>query len=89
MPRGSMEQQGLDIGPLMRDDVPGLSLDTVGEHYFDWRHAEADTLDKVRPSDLRRADRHARPHGLCADQHAEDGWHHEEVVGPHSGQVLS
>jgi len=46
---------GADIGPLMRDGVPGLSLDTVGEHYFDWHHSHADTIDKVDPSDLRRA----------------------------------
>ena len=46
---------GADIGPLMRDGVPGLSLDTVGDHYFDWHHTDADTLDKVEPSDLRRA----------------------------------
>jgi Zn-dependent M28 family amino/carboxypeptidase len=46
---------GADIGPLMRDGVPGLSLDTVGEHYFDWHHTNADTLDKVDPADLRKA----------------------------------
>jgi len=46
---------GSDIGPLMRAGVPGLSVDTVGEHYFDWHHTQADTLDKVNPSDLRRA----------------------------------
>ncbi len=46
---------GSDISPLMRDGVPGLSLDTVGEHYFDWHHTRADTLDKVDPADLRRA----------------------------------
>jgi len=46
---------GSDISPLMRDGVPGLSLDTVGEHYFDWHHSHGDTLDKVSPSDLRRA----------------------------------
>jgi hypothetical protein len=46
---------GADIGPLMRAGVPGLSIDTVGEHYFDWHHTRADTLDKVSPSDLRRA----------------------------------
>jgi carboxypeptidase Q len=46
---------GADIGPLMRAGVPGLSIDTVGEHYFDWHHTQADTLDKVDPSDLRRA----------------------------------
>jgi hypothetical protein len=46
---------GADIGPLMRAGVPGLSLDTVGEHYFDWHHTQADTLDKVKPADLQRA----------------------------------
>ncbi len=35
--------------------MPSLSLDTVGEHYFDWHHTRADTLDKVDPDDLRRA----------------------------------
>jgi hypothetical protein len=46
---------GADIGPLMRSGVPGLSLDTVGEHYFDWHHSHADTLDKVEPRDFRKA----------------------------------
>ena len=46
---------GSDIGPLMHAGVPGLSIDTVGEHYFDWHHSQADTLDKVSPADLRRA----------------------------------
>lgn len=46
---------GADIGPLMRDGVPGLGLRTVGEHYFDWHHTRADTLDKVDPQNLRRA----------------------------------
>jgi len=46
---------GSDISPLTQDGVPGLSLDTVGEHYFDWHHTAADTLDKVDPADLRRA----------------------------------
>jgi Peptidase family M28 len=46
---------GSDISPLTHDGVPGLSLDTVEEHYFDWHHTRADTLDKVDPADLRRA----------------------------------
>jgi Zn-dependent M28 family amino/carboxypeptidase len=46
---------GADIGPMSREGVPSLSLDTVGEHYFDWHHSHADTLDKVDPDDLRRA----------------------------------
>jgi hypothetical protein len=46
---------GADISPLMSEGVPGLSLDTVGAHYFDWHHSHGDTLDKVEPDDLRRA----------------------------------
>ena len=49
------EWVGDDIGPLMDDGVPGMGLRTVGEHYFDWRHTEADTLDKVDPVNFRRA----------------------------------
>lgn len=46
---------GADIGPLMRDGVPGLAFRTVGEHYFDWHHTHADTLDKVDPESFRKA----------------------------------
>jgi len=46
---------GADIGPLMRAGVPGLGLQTVGEHYFDWHHTHADTLDKVDIQNLRKA----------------------------------
>ena len=46
---------GADIGPLMRDGVPGLSVRTVGEHYFDWHHTHSDTLDKVEPQNFRKA----------------------------------
>jgi len=46
---------GVDIGPLMRSGVPGLGLRTVGEHYFDWHHTDADTLDKVDPQAFRKA----------------------------------
>jgi hypothetical protein len=45
---------GADIQPLMREGVPGLGLRTVGEHYFDWHHTNADTLDKVDPQDFRK-----------------------------------
>lgn len=54
---GLMERGGggADIGPLMEQGVPGLGLRTVGEHYFDWHHTEADTLDKVDLQDFRKA----------------------------------
>ena len=42
----------------MRDGVPGLALRTVGEHYFDWHHSEADTLDKIDLQDFRKAIAH-------------------------------
>ncbi|MBC8164740.1 MAG: M20/M25/M40 family metallo-hydrolase, partial [Bryobacteraceae bacterium] len=42
---------GADIGPLIRDGVPGLSTRTVGTHYFDWHHTRTDTLDKVDKED--------------------------------------
>ncbi|SEB81381.1 M20/M25/M40 family metallo-hydrolase [Terriglobus roseus] len=45
---------GSDISPLTADAVPGLSPRTVGEHYFDWHHTEADTLDKVDPDSFKR-----------------------------------
>jgi hypothetical protein len=45
---------GSDIAPLMRDGVPGLGERTVGTHYFDWHHTEADTLDKVNLEDFRK-----------------------------------
>jgi hypothetical protein len=45
---------GSDIAPLMRDGVAGLGERTVGTHYFDWHHTEADTLDKVNPEDFRK-----------------------------------
>lgn len=44
---------GADIGPIIAEGVPGLSPHTVGEHYFDWHHTEADTLDKVDLQDFR------------------------------------
>src|SRR5690349_23000317 len=44
---------GADISPIMRDGVPGLSLRTVGAHYFDWHHTRSDTIDKIKPEELR------------------------------------
>ena len=44
---------GADIAPLMHDGVPGLGLRTVGTHYFDWHHTRSDTVDKIKPEELR------------------------------------
>ena len=44
---------GADIGPLLRDGVPGLSPHTGGGHYFDWHHTQSDTVDKIKPEELR------------------------------------
>jgi Zn-dependent M28 family amino/carboxypeptidase len=45
---------GSDIEPLTADGVPALSPRTTGEHYFDWHHTEADTLDKVDPVEFKK-----------------------------------
>ncbi|MCX7604973.1 MAG: M20/M25/M40 family metallo-hydrolase [Bryobacteraceae bacterium] len=38
---------GADIGPLMREGVPGIAHLSTGRRYFEWHHTEADTLDKI------------------------------------------
>jgi carboxypeptidase Q len=43
---------GADIGPIMREGVPGASLDVEGSRYFDIHHTASDTLDKINPRDL-------------------------------------
>ena len=43
---------GADIGPIMREGVPGASLDVEGSHYFDIHHTASDTLDKIDRRDL-------------------------------------
>ena len=45
---------GSDIGPITADGVPSLGESTTGAHYFDWHHTEADTLDKVDPTEFRK-----------------------------------
>ena len=45
---------GSDISPLMAVGVPGLGEETTAAHYFDWHHTEADTLDKVDPTEFRK-----------------------------------
>jgi hypothetical protein len=43
-----------DISPLVAAGVAGIGLRTTVQHYFDWHHTEADTLDKVNPEDFRK-----------------------------------
>jgi Zn-dependent M28 family amino/carboxypeptidase len=43
-----------DIEPLMAQGVPGFGLRTVGTHYFDYHHSQADTFDKIVPEDFKR-----------------------------------
>ena len=45
---------GTDIGPIMRGGVIGMGVRTVGEKYWEWHHAEADTVDKVDLNDFRK-----------------------------------
>jgi carboxypeptidase Q len=45
---------GADIAPLALDGVPPLGVRTDAEHYFDWHHSVADTLDKVDLQEFRK-----------------------------------
>lgn len=45
---------GSDIEPIVAKGVPSLSPTTTAEHYFDWHHTQADTVDKVNPEDFRK-----------------------------------
>jgi Zn-dependent M28 family amino/carboxypeptidase len=44
---------GSDIRPLQRSGVPGFAPLLDARHYFDYHHTAADTLDKVKPEELR------------------------------------
>jgi hypothetical protein len=43
---------GSDIAPLLADGVPGFGNHTVGLHYFDWHHTNADSFDKIVPREF-------------------------------------
>ncbi|MEX0608239.1 MAG: M28 family metallopeptidase [Balneolaceae bacterium] len=43
---------GADIGPLMRDGVPGMGLTVDGSKYFWYHHTDADTIDKLEKTDF-------------------------------------
>ena len=42
---------GADIGPIMREGVPGMGLNVDGEKYFWYHHTAADTIDKLNQAD--------------------------------------
>jgi carboxypeptidase Q len=43
---------GADIGPIMREGVPGMGLHVEGEKYFWYHHSDADTIDKLDPREM-------------------------------------
>ncbi|WP_020401987.1 M28 family metallopeptidase [Gracilimonas tropica] len=43
---------GADIGPLMREGVPGMGLVVDGSRYFWYHHTAADTMDKLDKEDF-------------------------------------
>lgn len=43
---------GSDIAPLLSDGVPGFGVRTVAAHYNDWHHTDADSFDKIVPSEF-------------------------------------
>jgi hypothetical protein len=45
---------GADVAPIVREGAAAFSLMPDGRRYFDTHHTAADTLDKIRPEDLRR-----------------------------------
>ncbi len=52
--RMDFSDAGTDVGELVDKKVVGLGLSMDSSTYFDYHHSQADTLDKVRPEDLRR-----------------------------------
>jgi carboxypeptidase Q len=52
---GSLEEaDGSDIGPMLADGLPGVTLNQDGTRYFDLHHTPDDTLDKVDLAELRQ-----------------------------------
>ena len=43
---------GADVGPMVREGVPGIGMEHAATHYFDIHHSQADTFDKVDKDDL-------------------------------------
>ncbi|HEX9109013.1 MAG TPA: M20/M25/M40 family metallo-hydrolase [Longimicrobiales bacterium] len=51
---GKVEAGGgeTDIGPMMRQGVPGMGLTVEGSRYFWYHHSAGDTLDKLDPKEV-------------------------------------
>jgi len=43
---------GADIGPIMREGVPGMSHNVDGSRYFWYHHTPADNVDKLDPREV-------------------------------------
>ncbi len=43
---------GVDIGPIVKEGVPGIGHRTNTEDYFDYHHSPADTYDKIDPEHI-------------------------------------
>lgn len=46
---------GADIGPIMREGVPGMGLLVDGSKYFWYHHTAADTIDKLDDKEYRKS----------------------------------
>lgn len=47
-----LSEEGSDIDVLMKEGVPGSSLDTANERYFDFHHTNGDTMSVLNTKDL-------------------------------------
>jgi len=45
---------GADIGPIMREGVPGMGLNVDGSKYFWYHHTNADAIDKLDKDEFNR-----------------------------------
>lgn len=45
---------GVDVGPIVREGVPGVGHRVEHDRYFDYHHSDADTFDKIDRDELAR-----------------------------------
>ena len=55
---------------IVAQGVPSLSPTTTGEHYFDRHHTQADTVDKVDPSEFKKNTALLAVLGVCFSGYA-------------------